>query len=156
MEVDVSFADVVGAARMQVPRKVYRNVDEPQPPELRGQVTEDGIQLDTVDLESVGERLSFFRTRIAADKKEEERLKKLILTNPLAREGYCNGYIEITGADTPVLDDPEMLAYLEEQDLLRGVSDTKISVKKLRKLASEDEELAKLMVYDRGRRVKKR
>jgi hypothetical protein len=153
----VSFAEVVGAARMQVPKKVYRNVDEPQvTKELEGQVTEEGIKLDVTDLEAIGQRLAEVRTRIAADKKEEDRLKKLILTNPLAKEGYCNGYIEITGADTLVTDEPEMLEYLEVEGLLSSVQDVKISTKKLRKLASEDEELAKLLVFDRGRRIKKR
>jgi len=153
----VSFAEVVNAARMQVPKKVYREVDEPPPApkELEGQVTDGEIKLDTMDLECVAERLVFFRTRIAADKKEEARLKKLVLTNPKAREGYCNSYIEINGADTLVMDDPDMLAYLEEQDLLTGIQDTKISAKKLRALAAEDEELAKLLVFDRGRRIKK-
>jgi hypothetical protein len=152
----MSFAEVVGAARMQVPRKVYRNVDEPQvTKELEGKITEDGIKLDTTNLEAVGQRLAEVRTRIAADKKEEERLKKLILTNPLAKEGYCNGYIEIAGADSLVVDDPEMLAYLESRGLLSRVQDVKISVKKVRDLASEDEELEKLLVFDRGRRVNK-
>jgi hypothetical protein len=151
----VSFAEVVGESRMKVHKKVYRNVDEPQvTKELEGQVTEDGIKLDVTDLEAVGERLAEVRARLAADKKEEARLRKLVLTNPLAKEGYCNGFIEITGRDTLVTDDQEMLDYLENQDLLSGVQDTKISTKKLRKLAEEDEELAGLLVFDRGRTVK--
>jgi hypothetical protein len=153
----VSFAEVVGAARMNVPKKVYRNVDEPQVTKaLEGQVTPEGIKLDTTDLEAVGERLAELRVRMAADKKEEDRLKKLILTNPLAKEGYCNNYIEITGADTLVLNDPDMLAYLEANGLVGKVSDTKISAPKLRALAAEDEKLAELLVFDRGRKVNKR
>lgn len=155
MEEVVSFADVVNAARQKVPKKTYRNVDEPQvTKELEGQVTEDGIKLDVTDLEAIGERLAEIRARLAADKKEEARLKKLILTNPLAKEGYCNGFIEITGRDNIVTDDRDMLDYLENECLLEGVQDTKISVKKLRQLADENDELAELLVFDRGRTIK--
>jgi len=153
----MSFADVVAAAKLQIPKKVYRNVDEPAPldAKLAGKVTKDGITLDTMDLDALGERLLELRVRMSADKKEADRLRDLILTNTLATEGYANPFIEIKGADYLVENDPKTVAYLRKHGLLEKVQDVKISKKKLRDLAEDNEGLAKVLVFDRGRKVSK-
>ena len=137
----MSFADVVADARKPDPKRDrnYRNTDEPQleMPPLEGQVTNDGIKLDTTDMDALGERIKAVRLELASLKKEEERLRKLILVHPDARVGFSNAHIEIAGEERLVSDDPKMLAFLEENDLLGGVSELKVSVRKLRRLGTE-------------------
>ena len=113
---------------------------------LEGQVTEDGdIKLDTTDLEAVGARIKEVRGLLAPLKKEEERLRKLILSHPKAKEGYHNLSIKITGSDEVDTTSPDVLSALVQSKVLNEAMNISFSAPKIRKLAEKHEDIAKAL-----------
>ena len=158
----MSFADVVAASRTPDPKKdrLYRNEDTPETA-AAGLENEDSEAYDPKDLSGLGSRLKEVRLEIASLKKEEEKLRKMILVHPESKVGYSNPYISIGGEDRLVKDDPKLIEYLEKNGLLDKVSKRTIEVRKLRRLGEDlrddpdvPSELERLFVYDKGRKLK--
>lgn len=122
--------------------------------ELKGEVQENGtIKLDTTDLDAVGKALKIVRKRMAADRKEEKRLKQLVLEHPDAKIGYANQFIHISGSKEMDVEDPQLLAALVRTKTLNRALNMTLSAPKIREIAETEPEVAKAITTSAARKV---
>lgn len=125
--------------------------------ELSGEVTADGIiKLDTTNLDVIGARLRAVRQLAAKCKKEDERLKKLILAHPDSKPGYKNSAIEIEGSQQMMTDNPELLVALMQTNNFAAACNMSVSQPKVRALAETEPKIADALRYSTVRKVKQR
>jgi hypothetical protein len=123
--------------------------------ELTGKVAEDGtIVLDTTDLDAVGARLKAVRQLAARCKKEDDRLRKLILAHPSSKPGYRNLSIEIEGSQQMRTDNPELLAALMKAKLFGAACNMSLSPPKIRELAVKHPKIAAAIKHAEVRKIK--
>jgi len=109
--------------------------------ELSGKVEDGNIKLDTADMDALGARIREVRIKSRYLKKEDERLRELILAHPLAKLGYGNESIEI-GKNDSVDMTAELVLSLIKAKKLNEALNVSISVPKVRKLAEKNDEIA--------------
>jgi hypothetical protein len=125
-------------------------------PELSGEVKDDGtIVLDTKDLGALGRRINVVRKTASGAKKEEKRLRELILAHPDAKLGFNNGIIEIQPNESIEMT-PQLEEALRSEGLYEEVLNVSVSMPKVRKVASTNPTIAAALKTARrvGRKVK--
>jgi hypothetical protein len=111
--------------------------------ERSGTIKPDGkIVMDTADIDTLTRRLNEVRGQIGDLKKEEERLRVLILQHPSAKPGFDNGMIMVKGTEEIDLEDPELLAALLACGRLNEAVNMSLSAPKVRQIASIEPKVA--------------
>lgn len=125
--------------------------------ELSGELDEStgNIKLDTADLDAVSARLREVRIKQRALKKEEDRLKVLVLSHEHAKIGYSNEFIQIVSMDN-LETTPELLEALITTKKLNEAFNMSISIPKIRDLAEKHKVIAKAYQNSlfEGRKIK--
>lgn len=152
----MGLADMINAGKTQPePADPVEQLDFEH--ELGGTIDEDGkIVLDTTDLEAIGARLKAVRGLQAKCKKEDERLRKLILAHPDAKPGFKNTSIEIEGSQQMRTDNPELLVALMQTKTFGEALNLTISAPKVRAIAEKEPKVAEAVRYATVRKVKQR
>lgn len=124
----------------------------------RGEESQGGklLFLDVTNLPKLSIRLKKVREEIARLKKDEDRLKSLILAHPDSKIGHSNDSIKIGETTTPDTEDPHLHAVLRKKGHWDKVATVSISKPKLREVAEEDEDVAKAITWLSSRTVRKR
>lgn len=111
--------------------------------ELGGQVTADGeLKLDTADITVVTAELKRVRNEMKVLKKDEERLKVLLLSHPLAKAGFINSSIEIEGTQSIDLFNGALLSALMETKTFTQACNLTLSQPKVREIAARTPDVA--------------
>lgn len=149
----MGLADLADELQGKKPKKPIEQVDLEA--ELGGKAEEDGsIKLDVTDLEAIGARLREVRKKKATLKKEEDRLRTLVLGHPDSKVGFSNGSIIISSSQEMNTNSPELLAALEKTGTLDEAYNKSISPPKVREIAKREAEVAAAITTFTVRKVK--
>ena len=123
--------------------------------ELSGKVVDGEIKLDTTDIDELSARLRVVRIKLRALKKEDDRVRQLILAHPSAKVGFGNRAIEISANETVDIT-PELLSALADSKKINEAVNISFSVPKIRKLAETNATIAEAFGAARlvGRKIK--